>query len=181
MKKIIAFTGSNNSQSINRQLLQVATNQLTDFDVEIIDLRDYELPIYSMDIETDGFPDNIQKLVDKLSEAEGYVISSPEHNGSVTAFFKNIMDWLSRVEKNYLGNKPLLLLSTSPGGYGGANSLAALQGRLKYVGGDTIASFSLGEFYDKFNSETLSITDQDKKSELQKAIEEFTKAYVAKV
>eukprot|EP01029_Cantina_marsupialis_P028307 TRINITY_DN7759_c0_g1_i1.p3 TRINITY_DN7759_c0_g1~~TRINITY_DN7759_c0_g1_i1.p3 ORF type:complete len:117 (+),score=12.29 TRINITY_DN7759_c0_g1_i1:37-387(+) len=79
MKKIIAFAGSNSSNSINQQLVNyIAT--LTD-QVELIKLTDYDAPIYNIDLETqDGIPDSINRLAEKLAKADQLIISVAEHN-----------------------------------------------------------------------------------------------------
>lgn len=178
MSKIIAFTGSNSSNSVNEQLLKSATNELTDFDVEHIDLRDYELPIFGVDIEAEGIPANATALAEKLEKAEGYVIATPEHNGSTTAFLKNTMDWLSRINRKYLGeNTPVLVLSTSPGP-GGANTAAKeLAGKFAWVGGEVAATFSLGSFFDNFDSHQVKVKNVEKETEFKQAVNSFRQRF----
>jgi len=112
MKKTIAFAGSNSSISINHQIVSyVAT--LSE-NTEVIRLTNYETPIYSYDIEKEnGVPVGIIDLNNKLATADRLIISVAEHNGNLTAFFKNIIDWLSRNDKNFLNNKDIILLSCS--------------------------------------------------------------------
>ena len=65
MKKILAFSGSNSSASINQRFVH-AVSKLVE-GVDIIDLRDYDAPIYSQDIEAaTGLPENILKLYDLI-------------------------------------------------------------------------------------------------------------------
>lgn len=172
MKKIIAFSGSNSSTSINQQLATYSAS-LIGFDTELIDLRTYDTPIYSADLEAKGIPSTIEALATKLAGADGFVISSPEHNGSLTAFFKNMIDWLSRFEAKFLGNKPVLLLSTSPGGYGGANALADLEGKLKYFGGELASKYSLGSFSKNFNVQERKLSNDEELAKLKLAIAAF--------
>lgn len=181
MNKIIAFTGSNSSKSINEQLLKVAIEEMKEFEVEHIDLTKYELPIFSVDIEANGMPENVLSLADKLKEADGFVIATPEHNGSTTAFFKNTMDWLSRVDRKYLGDQtPVLLLSASPGPGGAAGAANELSKKFGYVGGDVVAAFSLASFFDNFDSNELAITNVDKKTEFNQAVGSFKERFVVK-
>lgn len=178
MSKIIAFTGSNSSKSINEQLLRAVTKRLGDLEVEYVDLRDYQIPIFSVDIETEGMPSNATALAEKLAEAEGFVIATPEHNGTTTAFLKNTMDWLSRINRKYLGeNSPLLLLSSSPGPGGAAGAARDLAGKFGYVGGDVVATFSLGGFFDNFDAAVMAITNEDKAKELDVAVETFKEKF----
>ena len=146
MKKTIAFSGSNSSKSINQQLIKsVATLKQ---DIDVIDLRDYDIPIYSSDIEeASGIPENIVKLKVTLDQYERIIISTPEHNGLMPAFLKNILDWLSRHNMKYFDGKELILLSTSPGKGGGASALLALEKMLKYTGATITNKLIIGEFH----------------------------------
>ena len=177
MKKIIAFTGSNNSNSLNKQLLNYTTSKITGMAVETIDLRDYELPIYSVDLEKNaGFPDALLKLVEKLSQGDGYVIASPEHNGMMSAFLKNTLDWLSRSSSKYLGEKaPVFLLSTSPGKGGGAGNLAGLERMTTYAGGEVKAHYSLPSFLENFKNGQLVNAEENKK--LLESVSHFKSAF----
>ena len=68
MKKIVAFTGSNNSQSIHSLLVQALANQAKQTEVNTIDLNDFELPMYGLDVEGQGIPENAHKLRATLNE-----------------------------------------------------------------------------------------------------------------
>lgn len=176
MKKIIAFAGSNSSTSINVQLVKYASSLIETVEVEFVDLREYDAPIYSADIEKVGIPQPIQDLVAKLKEADAYIIGTPEHNGSLTAFLKNTIDWASRVEAKFLGGKPVLLLSTSGGKRGAASSLEDLKGKMKYFAGEVAATYSLGSFNETFDREQGQVTDAESQKELAAAVAQFEEA-----
>ncbi|MEO9853901.1 MAG: NAD(P)H-dependent oxidoreductase [Reichenbachiella sp.] len=176
MSKIIAFAGSNSSTSINVQLVKYAASLVKGATVEVIDLRDYDAPIYSSDLEKAGIPESIQALVSKLAEADAYIIGAPEHNGSLSAFFKNILDWASRLEGKFFGGKPALLLSTSGGPRGAAGSLADLNTKMKYFAGEVAATFSLGSFYDTFDQGAGVVTEETASGSLREAVIQFEKA-----
>ncbi|WP_299683708.1 NAD(P)H-dependent oxidoreductase [uncultured Dokdonia sp.] len=160
MKKIIAFAGSNSKNSINGQLVAYLANQITSASVSVIHLTDYEIPMYSIDIETEqGFPVDVTILKNKISESDGVILSVNEHNGTVSAFFKNILDWLSRVDRNFLSGKKIFLLSTSPGARGGKNALAYTKGTLPHMGGTVVESFSFPSFQENFDSTSKTITN----------------------
>ncbi len=147
--KTIAFAGSNSSKSINQQLVTYVAS-LVDTS-EVIKLTDYDIPMYGEDIETEkGIPTDIKELDSKLSEAQNIIISVSEHNGNISAYFKNILDWLSRHNRNFLENKKVILLSTSPGGGGGASALAIAKKTIPYFGGKVFDELSVGSFYDNF-------------------------------
>lgn len=155
MKKILAFTGSNHSQSIHQNLINVTASKVTKNNVTLLDLTDFPLPIYSIDIETQGIPEEVKKLKNIIAEHDALMIASPEHNGSMPAFLKNVIDWLSRVAEpgqSFFGatKKPVLLLSTSPGETGGATNINTMSKLMPWWGGDVKGTYSLGSYHDKF-------------------------------
>ncbi|WP_045461039.1 NADPH-dependent FMN reductase [Vibrio hyugaensis] len=176
MKKIVAFTGSNNSQSIHNLLVQALANQATQTEVNTIDLNDFELPMYGLDIEDQGIPENAHKLRATLNEHDAIIIASPEHNGSMPAFLKNVIDWLSRVAPqgtSFFGDtkKPVLLVSTSPGANGGATNIKTMAELMPWWGGDVKGTYSLGGFYEKFKDGEFDAATSAELSELMMSFE----------
>lgn len=161
MKKVIAFGTSNSSTSINKKFAQWAAEQITGIELQVIDLNDYEMPLYNPDLEREsGFPNTTLELKKTLDSAEAFVISLAEYNGNYTPVFKNAQDWISRIDKNIWNNKPVLLLSSSPGRLGGASALSIAQNSFPRMGANIIASFSLPEFNKNFE-EGKGIVDPD--------------------
>jgi NAD(P)H-dependent FMN reductase len=150
MKKILAFAGSTSLNSINKELAVFAAQNLTKTSFDIIDLNDFPLPIFSVDIEKEGFPESAKKFNTLLDNYDGFILSLAEHNGSYSAAFKNVFDWSSRIESNFFRDKPLLLMSTSPGGRGGASVLEAGTSKFSRMGAKELFSFSLPNFYENF-------------------------------
>lgn len=177
MKKILAFSGSNSSSSINTLLTHHAASLVKNNNVTEIDLRDFPLPIYSSDIEkNDGIPENAAKLKQLISKYDGYIISLPEHNSSLTAFFKNTIDWVSRVEMKFLNGKPIALLSTSPGPGGGKNGLTQAEPILTgYLTGNVIGKLSLAKFYDNVeqNENKITLKNANQKKDLEALIKQL--------
>lgn len=174
MKKVIAFAASSSKNSINKQLVNYATSKLTVASTEVLDLNDYSLPVFSVDLEKEsGFPENALAFSKKIEESKGIILSLAEHNGSYTAVFKNLFDWLSRIEVKTWRNKPMLLLSTSPGGRGGKNVMQAAQTRFPIHDSNIIESFSLPYFSDNFSEG--EIVNDSLKSDFIKAISTFEK------
>ena len=109
MKKIIAFGASSSKTSINKQLATYTANQFQNVSVEILDLNDYEMPIYSVDKEKEnGIPQLAHDFYSKLGSADLIIISFAEHNGAYFAAFKNIFDWASRINGKTFQEKPML-------------------------------------------------------------------------
>lgn len=175
MKKIIAFAGSNSKESINKKLATYVANKTSNTEVSVLDLNDFELPLYGIDYEiAHGIPDNAQKFLDEIKSSDGIVLSLAEHNGAYATVFKNIFDWMSRIDGKLWSEKPMLLMATSPGGRGGATALEIAKGRFPYMGGNIVADFSLPFFGKNFSEE--GILDSDLNEALNNEIATFEKA-----
>jgi NAD(P)H-dependent FMN reductase len=146
-QKIIAFAGSNSSQSINRKLVTATLEALEGYETHLLDLNDFEMPLYSIDREkANGIPDLAHQFRQWMHQADGIVCSMAEHNRSYTVAFKNILDWCSRVDMNIFAGRPMLLMSTSPGGFGGGNVMAAAKGFFPACSAQIVETFSLPSF-----------------------------------
>ena len=156
--KIIAFAATSHKKSINKQLVEYAAHLLNKVEVEILDLNDYELPLYSQDKEEEvGHPQLAKEFLAKISESDGIIISFAEHNGSYTAAYKNLFDWCSRIEPKVFQNKPMVLLATSPGSRGGATVLEVAIKSMPHFNGIVKASLSIPSFYDNFDTKKQNL------------------------
>ena len=114
MSKILAFGASSSKKSINKRFAVYVAHCVPNADVNVLDLNDYEMPIYSIDRENeDGIPDLAYTFKEQFKNSDAVVISFAEHNATYTSAFKNIFDWISRIDKNIWHNKPMFLLATS--------------------------------------------------------------------
>lgn len=148
---ILSFGASASKHSINKALAHYTADQFEGHMIEKVDLLDFPLPIYTIDNEQElGFPENAKIFMEKIENADLIIISFAEHNGSYTAWFKNLFDWLSRIKSKFLVDKKLLLLSTSPGARGGISVLTEAIERLPRHGGEIVGTFSLPEFETNF-------------------------------
>lgn len=164
--KILAFGASNSRKSINKIFADYVANQLISNEIHVADLNDYELPLYSIDYESDnGLPENAIRFNEKIQQSDVIIISFAEHNGSYTVAFKNLFDWLSRVELKMFTNKKLILLSTAPGPRGGVGALEHAISRFPHHGGEIVGSFTLPQFKTNFHPD-LGIVDENLKKEL---------------
>jgi len=131
--KILCFSGSTRSGSINARLLDAAIGELSVLDCEVtrISLKDYPLPIYDGDLEeSEGIPENAVKLVKLMSEHDGFFITCPEYNGSLSPLMKNTIDWMTRVPADQAApfkDKVGAIGACSPGGMGGIAMLYHLR------------------------------------------------------
>ncbi len=166
--KIISFAGSNSSKSINRKLSAYAAGLFENADVELLDINDYEMPLFSQDREdVIGQHPLAQAFLDKLASADVIVLSLAENNGNYAAAFKNLFDWCSRIQKEVFQNKPMLLMATSPGQRGGKSVLEIAESNLPRYGGNIKATFSLPSFYDNFDSEANGISNAELDAQLR--------------
>jgi len=158
---ILAFGASTSKKSINKQFATFVANQIKGNTIDVLDLNDFPLPLFSVDLEAEsGHPAIINDFIKKLEGADLIVISMAEHNGGYTAAFKNLFDWTSRVKANVFENKKLFLVATSPGARGGSSSLEAAVNRFPRHGAEIIGQFSLPKFNDNFNPEKGILNDE---------------------
>lgn len=172
--KVLAFGASNSSQSLNQQLATYAANligQNENVEVEILDINDFEMPLYSSDRETaSGLPQLAKDFYAKIGAADALIISFAEHNGSYTAAYKNLFDWTSRVDMKVYQDTPTLMLATSPGPGGAATVLAQAKGSAPYFAGNVKADLSIPSFYDNFDVEKGELSNAELKDKLESAL-----------
>ncbi len=140
--RILAFAGSARKDSFNKKLVRVAADSasINGGDVTLIDLRDYPIPLYDGDLEAEqGIPEQARALRKLMAEHQGLIIASPEYNGFITPLLKNTLDWISRKDAEADGldlyrDKIGLVLSASPGAFGGMRSLALIRQLLNNLG-----------------------------------------------
>lgn len=145
--RILFFSGSNSTNSINQKLVETLARMTQAKTVRSINLRDFPVPLYSDIEEARGIPAETNHLQGIIDDHDLLVIAVPEHNHSVPAFFKNTVDWLSRGRPDYrvLQGKSIILLSACPGN-GGSNTVSAARTVLETLGANVIGSLVLNEF-----------------------------------
>ena len=177
MKQILAFSGSMSTDSINHKLVNHAAGLVKTANVNVIRLLDFEARLYSKEREAEGgIPESIQKLRALFEKADGFIISTPEYNSSLPAGFKNTMDWLSRMEGKTFQEKPVLLMSATPGGRGGQSVLGHLSSIIPYWGAKLVGPFSLPTFHENFSGDSMNAPLE---SELKEKIQELEAAIQA--
>jgi chromate reductase len=138
---LIAFSGSTRKDSFNKKLLKKSLEFFpNNVSVTWIDLKEFPMPFYDGDLEEEkGVPENAKKLRTLMMQADGFIVSSPEYNSSISAVLKNTIDWTSRADDQipflaaYKGKKAFVL-SASVGKYGGIKSATALRSILEAIG-----------------------------------------------
>lgn len=174
--KIIAFAASSSRSSINKQLVTYAASLINDAEVEILDINDYEMPLFSEDREKQlGQPEEAKRFFHKLGSADALLISFAEHNGSYTAAYKNLYDWTSRIDPKIYQDKPMVMLATSPGAGGAGSVLAQAAQSAPFGGGDVKATLSVPGFHDVFDTEQGQLVDEDLQQQLRRALSALTR------
>lgn len=180
--KILAFSGSTRTESLNTRLLKLAISatQKIGAEVTLIDLQDFPMPIYNGDIEKDqGLPANALKLREIMLPHSGLMIASPEYNSSISPILKNTLDWLSRPvgkeASSAFKGKTAFLLSASPGALGGLRGQAHLRAILEILSVLVLPeTFALMKAHEAFNSDdTLKLPAQ------QVSLEKLTAWFVS--
>lgn len=174
--KILAIAGSNSGVSINRQLVTYAATLFENAEVEIVNMNDFEMPIYKHEREiADGVPQQAKDFAAKIDSANILLVSLAEHNGTYSAAFKNVFDWVSRIKERAVWNEvPMLLMSSAPGARGGAGVLEAASKRFPLHGGNIVDTFSLPFFNDNFDKAAQKISNEDKDNELREKIKKIS-------
>lgn len=171
-KKIIAFGASNSSTSINKRLASYTATLFKNTEIEILDLNDFTVPTYAIDIEkNEGIPKAAIDFYNKIGEADLLIISMAEHNGNYTAAFKSILDWMSRIEGKLFQGKKMLLLSTSPGARGASSVLEISKDRFPRHDANLVGTFSLPSFYENFDYDKGIVTNEDFDKQLKELIQ----------
>jgi chromate reductase len=139
--KILAFAGSLREHALSKRVVKIAIKgaERAGAEVTYVDLRDYPMPIYNLDEhEKKGFDEHALRLQGLFTQHDGFLIASPEYNGSVPGALKNAIDWVSRPSDRcprsaVFAGKFAAIISSSPGSLGGVRSLAHLRGVLTSV------------------------------------------------
>lgn len=177
MGTILAFAGSNSSTSVNFKLVMHTASLVEEHQVKLMNMANYPFPMYSEDYEKEnGFSNSLIETKNAIQNADGLIISVNEHNSNPSAYFKNFLDWLSRLDKNFIRGKKILLMSTSPGKRGGVGAHEVVKNILTRFGAASIVGFSLPSFYENFE-EGKGISD----SELSKAHQEVLTQFLAEI
>lgn len=164
--KILCFSGSTREGSINVNLLNSAIGELSQLDCEVtqISLADYPLPIYDGDLEeNEGVPENAVKLAKLMHEHDGFFVTCPEYNGSLSPLMKNTIDWMTRVPADVavpFKDKVGAIGACSPGGMGGIAMLYHLREILVRLGALVVSEqVAVGNGFSVFDDDG-KITDE---------------------
>ena len=138
--KLLAISGSLRQGSHNTDLLRGAAAAAPDgVDIELYHgLK--EIPPYDADDDVPGDqPLAVQRFKEALGGADGILISTPEYNSSIPGVLKNALDWASRpLLESPVRNKPVAVLSSSTGMFGGVWAAAEARKVMGALGARTL-------------------------------------------
>ncbi|MFD4503620.1 NADPH-dependent FMN reductase [Streptomyces sp. NPDC058457] len=143
--RILALVGSLRAGSHNRQLAEAAVKLAPEgAEVEVFEgLAD--IPFYNEDIDVaDSLPPAAAKLREAAQAADAFLLFSPEYNGTIPAVLKNAIDWLSRpYGASTFGGKPVAVIGTAYGQYGGVWAQDEARKAVGIAGGKVIEDIKL--------------------------------------
>ncbi|MEM8935239.1 MAG: NAD(P)H-dependent oxidoreductase [Pseudomonadota bacterium] len=179
--KVLAFGASNHSASINAALVRFASERFKanfrdDAVIEYLDINDYEMPIYSIDREKAGGVHQLAKdFYAKIGDADALIISYPEYNGSYTSAWKNIHDWMSRIDMKIYQGKPSVILAATPGPRAGAGVLQSVEMAAPFFGMDLRGKVGVGVWGEGFDPATGGLKRDEDIAALDAALESLAK------
>ena len=172
----LAFGAAISRRSINRTFVEHAAARLRDdilpgADIDHLDLQDYEMPIYSIDRERQGgIPAPAHDFFARADRANAILVSFAEHNGSVTAAWKVVFDWMSRIEMKLWRGKPMVLLAASPGRRAGAGVLDSQVALAPHFGGEVRGRLGIGRWHEAWDAGTRSLTRTEDATALDRVL-----------
>ena len=156
-KTALTICGSLSSDSINEVFRRHMSQKLREAGVEVtdLDLRDYEMPIFSLDIEKAGnTPEAAKRLADMFRSYDIVLIISPEYNGGVTPLIVNLISWVSRQKPNPFKHAVFGIGGVSDGKYATIFALSHLRDSLSKLGALVVPTLlGLGPYPDVFDTE----------------------------
>jgi NAD(P)H-dependent FMN reductase len=189
--KVLVFAGSTRTASYNKKLARLAADaaRAAGAEVTLVDLREFAIPLYDGDLEdAQGLPEGAKRFKNLMRAHDGFIISSPEYNSSISGVLKNAIDWASREESDdepplvaYRG-KVALLLSASPGQLGGLRALVHVRAILGNIGTlvlpDQLSISTAHEAFDQ-DGQLKDPKKAKRVKELAEGLVSFLKKYLA--
>ncbi|TYS69776.1 NAD(P)H-dependent oxidoreductase [Sutcliffiella horikoshii] len=164
MLKIVSICGSLRKDSFNKMLLEAIkqeSKEVGDMEITIVEID--KLPLFNEDLEIGGDPVEVIDFKEKLREADGILIVTPEYNSGIPGGLKNALDWASRpIQSSIFANLPVAVAGATPGSIGTALSQMQLRQILVAMNANVMSGpkVLVGGVHQKVDSETKQIIDQ---------------------
>jgi chromate reductase len=150
----LVFSASLRAGSLNTTLAKLAAAAIEKLGgtADLAAMSAFDSPSYNQDVQARGFPPGATELRRRIEANDGFVIASPEYNGSMPGLLKNAIDWVSRFKPQPFNGKHALLLSASPSMVGGNRGLWALRVPFEHLGARVYPDmFSLAQAHQAFD------------------------------
>ncbi|MBM7096047.1 NAD(P)H-dependent oxidoreductase [Bacillus sp. H-16] len=171
--KIIGIAGSLRKESLNKVVLNevkgLSGNKL---DLEIVGIGD--LPLFNGDLEEGGDPEIVKKFKDRIKQADGVFIVTPEYSRGMPGVLKNALDWAgSMTHENVLDKKTAAVIGASPGAQGTALAQVQVKQTLAACGSYVMSQpeVFIGSAYKRLGDN--NVTDEKTIEILKDCIESF--------
>lgn len=121
--RILGIGGSTRQESRTLSVLKavLALGEAQGATTTLAAVRELDLPVYNEDIPLDEQPAALHWLLERMREADGFIIGSPTYHGTISGALKNVLDALHirhGEDRTYFDGRPVGLLA-----YGGLSSL----------------------------------------------------------
>jgi len=177
---VLAFAGSTRKDSFNKQLIKESAKLAQEMGakVTVLDLKQYPLPLYDADYESDhGQPVNAKTIRDLMIKSDVILIATPEYNGSMSGTLKNLIDWTSRNEEGKpsrlaFKDKKFVIMSATAGPGASAGALTHLKSSIENIGGIVLAKqISVPNAHQAFDAQG-QLANPNAENELKNLIKE---------
>jgi chromate reductase, NAD(P)H dehydrogenase (quinone) len=112
--RVLGISGSLRQASFNTAVLRTAIDLApAGMEIEVAEIRD--IPLYDEDLRAKGAPEAVQRFRERIAQADGILVVTPEYNYSVPGVLKNAIDWASRPPAPPFAGKPLGIMGASGG------------------------------------------------------------------
>lgn len=171
--RVVGISGSLREGSWNTAALRAAAGLTpAGMRIELADIAN--IPLYSQDVEAQGFPEVVRTLGHLVAGADGVLIATPEYNYSVPGVLKNAIDWLSRLPEAPFADKPVTIMGASPGMLGTARAQYHLRQSFVFLRSHVLASpeVMIPAAHEKFDAHG-KLTDDATRDFITKLLEAF--------
>lgn len=176
--KLLLLAASFRKDSVNKKMIRLAEKMVKELghQVDHAEFNEFQMPLYNADIQNnEGFPPTVTQFIERMHNADGIILSSPEYNYSIPGTLKNLIDWVSRVQPMPWNQRRILLLSASPSLVGGNRGLWATRVPLETCGSIVYPDmFSLATAYEAFDD-----NGQLKDAKLQQRLSEIIRNFIS--
>lgn len=174
--RILVFSASLSKDSLNKKLAKIAAGLIEKNGGNVIfeTMDSFDTPSYNRDREAEGFfPQGAANLKERLLESDGFIIASPDYNGSISGVLKNTIDWVSRLRPQPFRGHQAMLMSASPSVAGGNPGLWSARMPIEKLGSQVFPRmFSLASAHQAFATEG-HLLDETQYKRLEENILEF--------